>query len=101
MSVIALSQRAGRHTSQPAGPGRAPGSSRRHPAPAQPALTVTFAIPLAGEALTPQAYRLLEAVRELVESGEGTVTVDPSVLDPTRPEVVARRRAEARSEEHT
>jgi DNA-binding winged helix-turn-helix (wHTH) protein len=37
-------------------------------------LTVTLAIPLTGEALTPQTRRLLDALRELVELGQGAVT---------------------------
>jgi two-component system, OmpR family, response regulator len=48
------------------------------------ALTVTFTVPLGGEALSPHAYRLLEVVRELVELGEGAVAVTPplAVLPP-------------------
>jgi DNA-binding response OmpR family regulator len=34
---------------------------------------------LAGEALLPQAHKLIEAVRELVELSQGTVTVEPAV----------------------
>ncbi len=71
MSVTALSARTGRHTSHPSGPGRAPAATRRAPVPPAPAapvpaLTVTLAIPLTTDALTPQAHRLLEIVRELV-----------------------------------
>ena len=39
-----------------------------------PALTLTLAIPLTNDALSPQAHRLIEAVRDLVEAGQGTVT---------------------------
>jgi two-component system, OmpR family, response regulator len=39
------------------------------------ALTVTFNIPLTGEGLPPQARRLLEAVRELVQAGDGSVEI--------------------------
>jgi two-component system OmpR family response regulator len=82
MSVTALSVRSGRHTSHPSGPGRTPAVTRRATAvpagpvaPTVPALTVTFAIPLTSEAVTPQAHRLLEIIRELVELGHGSVTV--------------------------
>jgi DNA-binding winged helix-turn-helix (wHTH) protein len=78
MSVTALSARAGRHTSQPSGPGRVTATNRRAPGPPAvpaPALTVTLAIGLTGDVMTPQAHRLLEVVRELVELGQGTVTV--------------------------
>lgn len=77
MSVTALSARAGRHTSQPSGPGRVVAPTRRAPvtpAVPAPALTVTLAIGLTGD-MTPQAHRLLEVVRELVEFGQGVVTV--------------------------
>jgi hypothetical protein len=53
-------------------------------------LTFTLAIPLTGEAMTPQTHRLLEVVRELVELGHGTVTVAPSDAAP-RPEAQAGR----------
>jgi two-component system, OmpR family, response regulator len=72
MPVTALSPRVNRHAT---GPGRGAGSRR----PSEPALTVTVAIPLAGEALLPQAHKLIEAVRELVELSQGTVTVEPAV----------------------
>ncbi|HEY0001761.1 MAG TPA: winged helix family transcriptional regulator, partial [Actinoplanes sp.] len=38
-----------------------------------------MAIPLTGDALTPQAFRLIEAVRELVEISQGAVTVEPGL----------------------
>jgi len=72
MPVSALSPRINRHAT---GPGR--GSAPRRPN--EPALTVTVAIPLSGEVLLPQAHKLIEAVRELVELSQGTVTVEPAV----------------------
>jgi two-component system, OmpR family, response regulator len=69
MPVSALSPRANRHLT---GPGRAVAPRR----PGGPALTVTLAIPLTGDVLTPQAQRLIEAVRELVELSQGEVTVE-------------------------
>ena len=85
MPVSALSSRADRLGT---GAGRASASRR----PAGSALTVTVAIPLGDDALSPQAHRLIEAVRELVEVSQGTVTVDaaPPVADqepPGGPEV--------------
>ncbi|MGK5676732.1 winged helix-turn-helix domain-containing protein [Micromonospora sp. URMC 106] len=75
MSVSPASSRAGWHTSQPAVPGRPPGGQRRPANTAAPMLTVTLNIPLAcEESLTPPARRLLEAARELLERGEGTIT---------------------------
>jgi DNA-binding response OmpR family regulator len=85
MPLSALSPRANRHAT---GPGRGAASRR---SPVEPALTVTVAIPLIGDALTPQAHRLIEAVRELVEFSQGSVTVEPALLPrqepPTGPEV--------------
>jgi two-component system, OmpR family, response regulator len=81
MPVTALSPRVTRHAT---GPGR--GTAPRRPS--EPALTVTVAIPLAGEALLPQAHKLIEAVRELVELSQGTVTVEPAVpvaIEPPAP----------------
>ena len=79
----ALPPRVARHPA--AGRGPAP---RR---PAEPALTVTVAIPLTGDGLTPQAHRLIEAVRELVEVSQGTVTLEPAAAPreepPAGPEV--------------
>ncbi|MFD0745792.1 winged helix-turn-helix domain-containing protein [Phytohabitans flavus] len=44
---------------------------------------MTFSIPLASDdGLTPQAFRLLEVARELVERGEGTVSLSPPPLEP-------------------
>lgn len=79
MTIIAIPPR----TTQ-AGHYRTPLARRR---PTEPAgtpsagastLTVTFDIALGGEGPTPQAFRLLELVRDLVERGEGAVTVSPS-----------------------
>ncbi|BBH71254.1 hypothetical protein ACTI_79390 [Actinoplanes sp. OR16] len=39
---------------------------------------MTLAIPLTGDTVSPQAHKLLSAVRELVELSRGTVTVEPS-----------------------
>jgi two-component system OmpR family response regulator len=87
MPVSALSPRTNRHAT---GPGRGAASRR----PSEPALTVTVAIPLAGEALLPQAHKLIEAVRELVELSQGTVTVEPAV--PLREEPAAPAGPEVR-----
>ena len=75
MAVTALSARTGRH---PKGSGRL-AAIRRVATPAAPpaALTITLNIPLTGDALPPQAHRLIEAVRELVEAGQGSVAVEP------------------------
>jgi len=76
MSVVATSTRNGWHLSHSSGPGKIPGA--RRPAGGSPTLTVTFSIPLASDdGLTPQAFRLLEVARELVERGEGTVSLSP------------------------
>ncbi|MFC0505962.1 winged helix-turn-helix domain-containing protein [Micromonospora costi] len=79
MSVSPASSRAGWHTSQPAVPGRPPGGQRRPANSPAPVLTVTLSIPLScEESLTPPARRLLEAARELIERGEGTVSGVPA-----------------------
>jgi hypothetical protein len=87
MSVTALPARTGRRTSHPAGPGRGSVTGRRSavvPAPPpvtppsqppSPSLTLTLAIPLTGDALSPEAHRLIDVLRDLVERGNGTVTV--------------------------
>jgi two-component system OmpR family response regulator len=82
MPVTALSPaRSGRHLPRATGPGRV--TTIRRPAADAPSLTLTLSIPLAGDALTPQAYRLIEAVRDLVETSQGTVTMAPvETLDP-------------------
>jgi two-component system OmpR family response regulator len=80
MSVSPASSRTGWHASQLAGPGRPPGAQRRPANTALPALTVTLSIPLhCEESLTAPARRLLDAARELVESGEANVNVGPIV----------------------
>jgi two-component system OmpR family response regulator len=73
MPVRAPSVRAGRHTARS---GRVTAIRRPAAEPAA-ALTLTVNIPLTDEALSPQAHRLIEAVRELVEAGHGAVTVAP------------------------
>ncbi|MEV1290204.1 winged helix-turn-helix domain-containing protein [Micromonospora sp. NPDC049679] len=81
MSVIAISPRA----YQSSGASRVP----RQPAVggdgSAPSLTVTFDISLAGETLTPQAFRLLELVRDLVDQGEARVTVGGGPVRPPLP----------------
>lgn len=77
MPASALSPRTNRHIT---GPGRGSGPRR----PSEAALTVTLAIPLTSDTLSPQAHRLIEAVRELVEISQGTVTVEPAL--PSRDE---------------
>jgi len=72
-NVTALPTRAGRHGSHAAGPGRVTAIRRPQTEPV-PALTLTLAIPLTNDALSPQAHRLIEAVRDLVAAGQGTVT---------------------------
>src|SRR3954462_15985847 len=73
MAVTALAARTGRHAK---GSGRV-ATIRRIEAPAAPptAVTITLNIPLTGDSLPPQAHRLIEAVRELVEAGQGSVDV--------------------------
>jgi two-component system, OmpR family, response regulator len=75
MAVTALSARSGR---QGTGSGRVATIRRvTHQAAGPPtALTITLNIPLTGDTLPPQAHRLIEAVRELVEAGQGSVAVD-------------------------
>jgi hypothetical protein len=92
MPVTALSARTGRRTArsgQPTAP-RVAGKAAeratlRRPAdpPPPPALTLTVNIPLTDDSLSPQAHRLIEAVRELVESSNGEVTaITPAALAP-------------------
>jgi DNA-binding response OmpR family regulator len=88
MPVTALSARVGRRGSHVSGSSRI-AAIRRAPAEsgAPPALTVTLAIPLTDDALTPHAHRLLDAVRELVELGHGKVTMttaEPAPPEPAR-----------------
>ncbi|MEU6078565.1 winged helix-turn-helix domain-containing protein [Micromonospora sp. NPDC047074] len=94
MSVSPASSRAGWHTSQPAVPGRPPGGQRRPVNTAAPMLTVTLNIPLASEeSLTAPARRLLEAAREMLERGEGTITA--AVVE-RRPDPVPAGRSPSR-----
>ncbi|HET6479521.1 MAG TPA: winged helix-turn-helix domain-containing protein [Actinoplanes sp.] len=79
MPASALSPRLAGHAT---GPGRGTTATRR---PSESALTVTVAIPLDGDAISPQAHRLIEAVRELVEVSHGTVTVEPAVAPDEEP----------------
>jgi DNA-binding response OmpR family regulator len=75
MAVTALPARSGRHAK---GSGRLAAIRRVAPAPPPAtALTITLNIPLTGDTLPPQAHRLIEAVRELVEAGQGAVAVEP------------------------
>ncbi|MER5456700.1 winged helix-turn-helix domain-containing protein [Micromonospora sp. NPDC002389] len=97
MSVSPASSRAGWHTSQPAVPGRPPGGQRRPANSSTPVLTVTLSIPLVcEESLTPAARRLLDAARELLERGEGTIVASPPVVPERRTESVPAGRAPAR-----
>jgi DNA-binding response OmpR family regulator len=74
MAVTALPARSGRHAK---GSGRLAAIRRVPPAAPPPtALTITLNIPLTSDALPPQAHRLIEAVRELVEAGQGSVAVE-------------------------
>jgi len=81
MPVTALSARMGRRGAHVSGSGRIAtirrAQAEREAEPAPPALTVTLAIPLTDDELTPQAYRLLEVVRELIELGHGSVAMTP------------------------
>ncbi|MFV2103190.1 winged helix-turn-helix domain-containing protein [Micromonospora sp. LOL_024] len=96
MSVSPASSRAGWHTSQPVVPGRPPGGQRRPTNTAAAVLTVTLSIPLAcEESLTPAARRLLEAAREMLERGEGTITAGP-VVPERRTETVPTGRTPSR-----
>jgi two-component system OmpR family response regulator len=65
MPVAAIKGRTGRHTTRPP---RVP-APRREPERAPAALTVTITIPITDEAMSPQAERLIEAVRELAAAG--------------------------------
>ncbi|ROP34235.1 transcriptional regulator [Couchioplanes caeruleus] len=81
MPVTALPGRTGRHAM---GPGRLATIRRAAvtPPPAAAALTVTLNIPLSGDTLPPQAHRLIEAVRELVEAGQGSVALEQPRPEP-------------------
>ncbi|OJF10306.1 winged helix-turn-helix domain-containing protein [Couchioplanes caeruleus] len=43
---------------------------------------MTLNIPLSGDTLPPQAHRLIEAVRELVEAGQGSVALEQPRPEP-------------------
>jgi two-component system, OmpR family, response regulator len=93
MPVTALSARTGRRTARSGQPtalrvaGAADRATLRRPAdPPPPALTLTVNIPLTDDSLSPQAHRLIEAVRELVESSNGEVTATtPAAPEPAAP----------------
>ncbi len=90
MAVTALSARTGRHGN---GSGRVATIRRVAAAPAvapPTALTITLNIPLTGDTLPPQAHRLIEAVRELVEAGQGSIAVE----SPPAPPAPAEERAD-------
>ncbi|BCJ56395.1 hypothetical protein Asp14428_78700 [Actinoplanes sp. NBRC 14428] len=97
MPVTALPGRTGRHAT---GSGRVAAIRRTAAAPPPPAaaLTVTLNIPLTGDTLPPQAHRLLEALRELVEAGQGSVAVESpaGLADPIAPEPVREGTVEVR-----
>jgi two-component system, OmpR family, response regulator len=82
MPVTALSARTGRHSSR-----HSRVATIRRPAAdsSGPALTLTVNIPLTDDGLSPQAYKLIEAVRELVEVSNGEVTTAP-LAEPAAPE---------------
>ena len=71
MSVVAISGR----THPPGGPSRSAGGRRRTGTAGPSVLTITLDLSLTGEALAPRASRVLELLRDLVELGDGTVTV--------------------------
>ncbi|MEV4708034.1 winged helix-turn-helix domain-containing protein [Actinoplanes sp. NPDC049316] len=48
---------------------------------------MTLNIPLTGDTLPPQAHRLIEAVRELVEAGQGSVALEQPEPEPALPPV--------------
>ncbi|MGW0435978.1 winged helix-turn-helix domain-containing protein [Micromonospora sp. NPDC003197] len=76
MSVSAISS----HRSPSARSARATRIRRGHDAPSTPSvLTVSFDVLLAGEASDEPAARLLDLLRELVDRGEGRVTVSTDV----------------------
>lgn len=75
MPVTALSTRGGRFATRPV---RVATIRRPVDEQAAPALTLTVNIPLTDDSLSPQAHRLIEAVRELVEVSNGGVTAATS-----------------------
>ena len=80
MPVTALSARTGRHATRHARVTAVGRSTVDSPAEAQPpALTLTVNIPLTDDGLSPEAHKLIEAVRELVEMSSGEVDTTPVV----------------------
>ena len=82
MPVTALSGRAGRQGTRSGRVATIRRPAEPPSATTAPALTLTVNIPLTGDALSPQAFRLIEAVRELVELGNGEVTTAPAEPEP-------------------
>jgi hypothetical protein len=82
MPVTAVSGRAGRQGVRSGRVATIRRPAESPPTTAAPALTLTVNIPLTGDALSPQAFRLIEAVRELVELGNGEVTTAPAEPEP-------------------
>jgi hypothetical protein len=94
MPVTALSARGARRAARSGQPAalRVAGKTadsvviRRPSDPPPPALTLTVNIPLTDASLSPEAHRLIEAVRELVETGNGEVTTAvPAQAGPAAP----------------
>jgi two-component system, OmpR family, response regulator len=79
MPVTALSARTGRHATRHARVTTIRRPAADSPADPPPALTVTVNIPLTDDGLSPQAHKLIEAVRELVEMSSGEVVTTPAV----------------------
>ena len=94
MPVTALKGRSGRHSTRAA---RVPAARRASeptsfpqvetPATA-PSLTLTITIPMTEQELSPEAQRLIDAVRDLAEAG-GQVAESPAALLPTELAVTA------------
>jgi two-component system, OmpR family, response regulator len=82
MPVTALSGRTGRQGARSGRVATIRRPAEAPPATAAPALTLTVNIPLTGDTLSPQAFRLIEAVRELVELGNGEVTTATAEPEP-------------------
>ncbi len=85
MPGIAVSARTGRYATRSGRVAtiRRPAEETARPEPAAaPKLTLTVAIPLTDDTLSPHAHRLIEALRELVEAGNGAVTLAPETGAP-------------------
>ena len=78
MPVAVVKGRTGRHSTRPP---RVP-APRREPEPAPPAVTLTITIPITDEAMSPQAERLIDAVRELAAAGGQVVTAPAAAPAP-------------------